>query len=114
MGNAINLIDGLDGLAGGIVAIAAGSFLLYGEVLDDRGAIDQANIGPLVAAAALGACLGYLPWNFHPARIFMGDAGALLLGLLMAADHDRHRRQLRLAGRPARPTSSSPRCSCRC
>ena len=85
MCNAINLIDGLDGLAGGIVAIASGSFLLYGEVLDDRGAIDQANIGPLVAAAALGACLGYLPWNFHPARIFMGDAGALLLGLLMAS-----------------------------
>ena len=85
MCNTINLIDGLDGLAGGIVAIASGSFLLYGEVLDDRGAIDQANIGPLVAAAALGACLGYLPWNFHPARIFMGDAGALLLGLLMAS-----------------------------
>jgi UDP-GlcNAc:undecaprenyl-phosphate GlcNAc-1-phosphate transferase len=85
MCNAINLIDGLDGLAGGIVAIAAFSFLLYGEVLDDRGAIDQANIGPLVAAAVVGACLGYLPWNFHPARIFMGDSGALLLGLLMAA-----------------------------
>lgn len=85
MVNAINLIDGLDGLAGGIVAIAAFSFLLYGEVLDDRGAIDQANIGPLVAAAVVGACLGYLPWNFHPARIFMGDSGALVLGLLMAA-----------------------------
>jgi UDP-GlcNAc:undecaprenyl-phosphate/decaprenyl-phosphate GlcNAc-1-phosphate transferase len=85
MVNAINLIDGLDGLAGGIVAIAAFSFLLYGEVLDDRGAIDQANIGPLVAAAVVGACLGYLPWNFHPAKIFMGDAGALTLGLLMAA-----------------------------
>ena len=85
MVNAINLIDGLDGLAAGIVAIAAFSFLLYGEVLDDLGAIDQANIGPLVAAAVVGACLGYLPWNFHPARIFMGDAGALVLGLLMAA-----------------------------
>jgi UDP-GlcNAc:undecaprenyl-phosphate GlcNAc-1-phosphate transferase len=85
MANAINFIDGLDGLAAGIVAIAAGSFLLYAENLDDLGAIDQANIGPLVAAAVLGACLGYLPWNFHPARIFMGDAGALQLGLLMAA-----------------------------
>jgi UDP-GlcNAc:undecaprenyl-phosphate GlcNAc-1-phosphate transferase len=85
MANAINLIDGLDGLAGGIVAIAAGSFLLYAEQLDDLGAIDQANIGPLVAAAVMGACLGYLPWNFHPAKIFMGDAGALQLGLLMAA-----------------------------
>ncbi|HEX8804452.1 MAG TPA: MraY family glycosyltransferase [Acidimicrobiales bacterium] len=85
MANAINFIDGLDGLAGGIVAIAAGSFLLYAEHLDDLGAIDQANVGPLVAAAVMGACLGFLPWNFHPAKIFMGDAGALQLGLLMAA-----------------------------
>jgi len=85
MANAINLIDGLDGLAAGIVAIAAGSFLLYAEHLDDLGAIDQANIGPLVAAAVMGACLGFLPWNFHPAKMFMGDAGALQLGLLMAA-----------------------------
>lgn len=84
MVNAINFIDGLDGLAAGIVAIAAGSFLLYGEHLDNVGAIDQANVGPLVAAAVLGACLGYLPWNFHPAKIFMGDAGALQLGLLLA------------------------------
>jgi UDP-GlcNAc:undecaprenyl-phosphate/decaprenyl-phosphate GlcNAc-1-phosphate transferase len=85
MANAINFIDGLDGLAAGVVAIAAGSFILYGEHLDDLGGIDQANIGPLVAAAVLGACLGYLPWNFHPAKIFMGDAGALTLGLSMAA-----------------------------
>ncbi|HEY8527699.1 MAG TPA: MraY family glycosyltransferase, partial [Acidimicrobiales bacterium] len=85
MANAINFIDGLDGLAAGVVAIAAGSFILYGEHLDDLGGIDQANIGPLLAAAVLGACLGYLPWNFHPAKIFMGDAGALTLGLSMAA-----------------------------
>jgi UDP-GlcNAc:undecaprenyl-phosphate/decaprenyl-phosphate GlcNAc-1-phosphate transferase len=85
MANAINFIDGLDGLAAGVVAIAAGSFILYGEHLDDLGGIDQANIGPLLAAAVLGACIGYLPWNFHPAKIFMGDAGALTLGLAMAA-----------------------------
>jgi UDP-GlcNAc:undecaprenyl-phosphate GlcNAc-1-phosphate transferase len=85
MANAINLIDGLDGLAGGIVAIASGAFLLYGERLNDQGIIDDGNIGPLIAACVLGACLGYLPWNAHPARIFMGDAGALQLGLLMAA-----------------------------
>ena len=48
-------------------------------------AIGPDNAGPLIAAAVLGACLGFLPYNFHPAKIFMGDAGALLLGLLMAA-----------------------------
>lgn len=85
MANAINLIDGLDGLAGGIVAIAAGALLLYGIRLRELDVITDDNLGPLIAACVLGTCLGYLPWNFHPARIFMGDAGALLLGLLMAA-----------------------------
>jgi UDP-GlcNAc:undecaprenyl-phosphate GlcNAc-1-phosphate transferase len=85
LANAVNFIDGLDGLAGGIVAIAGGAFLLYTEHLNDIGVIDDTNVGPLIAAAVLGACLGFLPWNFHPARIFMGDAGALLLGLLMAS-----------------------------
>lgn len=85
LANAVNLIDGLDGLAGGIVAIAAGAFLLYTGRLSDVGIIGDDNVGPLVAACVLGTCLGYLPWNVHPARIFMGDAGSLQLGLLMAA-----------------------------
>lgn len=85
MANAINLIDGLDGLAGGIVAIAAGTFFLYAHELGGEGLLAAGNVGPLVAIVALGACLGFLPHNVHPARIFMGDAGALLLGLLMAA-----------------------------
>jgi len=85
MTTAINYIDGLDGLATGIVAIASAALLLYCERLNGVGAVGPDNVGPLVAAAALGACLGFLPFNFHPARIFMGDAGALLLGLLMAA-----------------------------
>jgi UDP-GlcNAc:undecaprenyl-phosphate/decaprenyl-phosphate GlcNAc-1-phosphate transferase len=85
LANAVNLIDGLDGLAGGIVAIAAGAFLLYTERLSDLGIIGDDNVGPLVAACVLGTCLGYLPWNVYPAKIFMGDAGALQLGLLMAA-----------------------------
>lgn len=84
MANAINFIDGLDGLAGGIVAIAAGALLLYGIRLEELGAITS-ELGPLIAASVLGTCLGYLPWNFHPAKIFMGDAGALQLGLLLAA-----------------------------
>jgi UDP-GlcNAc:undecaprenyl-phosphate GlcNAc-1-phosphate transferase len=84
MANAINLIDGLDGLAAGIVAIAAGAFCVYSIHLVDLGVIARDNLGPLVAAMACGVCLGFLPHNFHPAKIIMGDAGALFLGLLLA------------------------------
>ena len=82
---ALNLIDGLDGLAAGITAIAAAAFLLYGLRLEDVGVLAPGSIGPLLAVVVLGACVGFLPWNVHPARIFMGDCGALLLGVLMAA-----------------------------
>lgn len=85
MVNAVNLIDGLDGLAAGIVGIAAGSFFLYSTNLRDAGLITDGNVGPLIALVALGLCFGFLPHNVHPARIFMGDSGAMLLGLLMAA-----------------------------
>jgi UDP-GlcNAc:undecaprenyl-phosphate GlcNAc-1-phosphate transferase len=85
MANAVNLVDGLDGLAAGIVAIAAGSFFLYSQELIDAGVINDGNLGPLVAIITLGICLGFLPHNFNPAKIFMGDGGALLLGLLMAS-----------------------------
>ena len=86
MTTAINYIDGLDGLAAGhrrpsrpprCSSTASGS-TTWARIGAD-------NVGPIVAAAVLGACLGFLPHNFHPAKIFMGDAGALLLGLLMAA-----------------------------
>ncbi|MDA8072730.1 MAG: MraY family glycosyltransferase [Actinomycetota bacterium] len=83
--NAVNLIDGLDGLAAGIVAIASAALCLYGLRLIHTGSLPPDNLGPLVAAITCGACLGFLPHNIHPAKIFMGDAGALLLGLLMAA-----------------------------
>jgi UDP-GlcNAc:undecaprenyl-phosphate GlcNAc-1-phosphate transferase len=85
LANAVNLIDGLDGLAAGIVAIGAGSFFLYGWRLLDVGVIDPSNVGPLLAVVTAGICLGFLPFNFNPASIFMGDSGALLLGLLLAA-----------------------------
>ncbi len=83
--NAVNLIDGLDGLAAGIVAIASGALAVYALRLVDLGQLPPDNLGPLIAVIAFGVCIGFLPHNFHPARAFMGDTGALFLGLLMAA-----------------------------
>jgi UDP-GlcNAc:undecaprenyl-phosphate/decaprenyl-phosphate GlcNAc-1-phosphate transferase len=82
--NAVNFIDGLDGLAAGIVGIGAAAFFIYYYTLTHRlGLPDQT--GPALASAVLaGMCLGFLPHNFHPARIFMGDTGAMLIGLLLA------------------------------
>ncbi len=85
MANAVNLIDGLDGLAAGIVAIASGTFFLYSLRLADAEVIFPGNPGALLAIITLGLVIGFLPHNVHPAKIFMGDGGALLLGLLMAA-----------------------------
>jgi UDP-GlcNAc:undecaprenyl-phosphate GlcNAc-1-phosphate transferase len=81
---AINLIDGLDGLATGIVAIGAFAFFLYSQHLSEQSLLTQPNLGPLVSIITVGICIGFLPFNFNPARIFMGDGGALLLGLLLA------------------------------
>ena len=85
MANAVNLIDGLDGLAAGVVAIAAGAIFLYAYRLSDVGLLSPDNVAPLVVAITCGLCVGFLPHNFHPAKVFMGDSGALLLGLLLAA-----------------------------
>ncbi len=84
MTQAINLIDGLDGLAAGIVAIAATAFFLYSFKLSDVDLLPPGNIGPLMAIITAGVCVGFLPFNFNPARIFMGDSGAFLLGTLLA------------------------------
>jgi UDP-GlcNAc:undecaprenyl-phosphate GlcNAc-1-phosphate transferase len=85
MANAINLIDGLDGLAAGIVAIGSAALAVYALRLESLGYLSTSDLGPLVAVITCGVCLGFLPHNFNPARIFMGDAGAMFLGLLMAA-----------------------------
>jgi UDP-GlcNAc:undecaprenyl-phosphate GlcNAc-1-phosphate transferase len=84
MANAINLIDGLDGLAAGIVAIAATSFFLYANRLNDLGLLSNGNLGPLIAIITAGVCVGFLPYNFNPARIFMGDGGSQFLGFVLA------------------------------
>ena len=79
--NAVNLIDGLDGLAAGMVAIAAIAFFAYFRTPDGT---TEANVAALTSTIVAGAAIGFLPWNFYPAKIFMGDSGSLLLGLLMA------------------------------
>ena len=84
MTNAINLIDGIDGLAAGIVAIAGGALFLFADRLFKQNFLDGTNIGPLVAIIAVGVCVGFLPFNWNPAKIIMGDAGALFLGVLLA------------------------------
>ncbi|HET9897691.1 MAG TPA: MraY family glycosyltransferase [Streptosporangiaceae bacterium] len=86
--NAVNFIDGLDGLAAGIVCIAAISYFIYYYSLTKVTSGPLAlptEAGPaLVSVVLAGACLGFLPHNFHPARIFMGDTGSMLLGLVLA------------------------------
>ncbi|MGH3851709.1 MAG: glycosyltransferase family 4 protein, partial [Pseudonocardiaceae bacterium] len=69
MANAVNLIDGLDGLAAGLVAIAAGAFFVYAYRLSGVGLLTQDNMAPMVVAATCGVCLGFLPHNFHPAKV---------------------------------------------
>lgn len=81
--NAVNYIDGLDGLAAGLSAIAAGGLFIYSTRLPTQ-FLGSDPLAPLVLAAVVGACLGFLPFNFNPARIFMGDTGAMPLGFFLA------------------------------
>ena len=84
--NAVNFIDGLDGLVAGVALIANGVFFIYSYILaTNTNQSEYFNLASLITAVLIGACLGFLPLNFHPAKLFMGDAGALLVGLLMAA-----------------------------
>ncbi len=84
--NAVNFVDGLDGLAAGLIAIGGTGFFVYTYLLTaDSGAESYANLATLVVAVLVGACVGFLPHNFHPARIFMGDSGSMLIGLTIAA-----------------------------
>jgi UDP-GlcNAc:undecaprenyl-phosphate/decaprenyl-phosphate GlcNAc-1-phosphate transferase len=83
--NAVNFIDGLDGLAAGIVGIAALAFFALSYHLSVQYHIPRALPPMLIAVVVAGICLGFLPHNFHPARVFMGDSGSMLIGLLLAA-----------------------------
>ncbi len=83
--NAVNFVDGLDGLAAGIVGIAAIGFFAYAYSISKDSGNGVFSIASLVAVALIGCCAGFLPHNFNPARIFMGDSGSMLLGLLLSA-----------------------------
>ncbi|MET8406735.1 MraY family glycosyltransferase [Streptomyces sp. NPDC005195] len=83
--NAVNFVDGLDGLAAGVVCIASAAFFLYAYRIWYSYGIEAAAPATLFAAILMGMCLGFLPHNMHPARIFMGDSGSMLIGLVLAA-----------------------------
>jgi UDP-GlcNAc:undecaprenyl-phosphate/decaprenyl-phosphate GlcNAc-1-phosphate transferase len=83
--NAVNFVDGLDGLAAGMVCIAAAAFFLYAYRIWFSYGIEAAAPATLFASILMGMCLGFLPHNMHPARIFMGDSGSMLIGLVLAA-----------------------------
>jgi UDP-GlcNAc:undecaprenyl-phosphate GlcNAc-1-phosphate transferase len=83
--NAVNFVDGLDGLSSGMVGIASLAFFLYGYRIWFGFGIEAAAPATLFAAILIGMCLGFLPHNMHPARIFMGDSGSMLIGLILAA-----------------------------
>jgi UDP-GlcNAc:undecaprenyl-phosphate GlcNAc-1-phosphate transferase len=82
--NAVNFVDGLDGLATGVVGIGALAFFAYSYLLTVNEGLTRATTSSLITVAIAGACIGFLPHNFFPARMFMGDSGAMLLGLLLA------------------------------
>ena len=83
--NAVNFVDGLDGLASGVVGIGAVAFFLFSYTLAYVNDETRAITAALLCAALAGACAGFLPHNFFPARLFMGDSGSMLLGLVLAA-----------------------------
>ncbi|MGN6445693.1 MraY family glycosyltransferase [Amnibacterium sp.] len=83
--NMMNFIDGLDGLVAGVAIIANGAFFLYSYmVLQLSSPSSYFSLATLVSATMVGVCAGFLPLNWHPARMFMGDAGSLLVGLMFA------------------------------
>ena len=83
--NAVNFVDGLDGLAAGVVGIGAVAFFVFCYFLSSENELTLATTGALLTASLAGACAGFLPHNFHPARLFMGDSGSMLIGLVLSA-----------------------------
>ena len=90
--NAINLIDGLDGLAAGIVAIASGALAVYGLRLVELGVLQTTNLGPLIAVITCGVCLGFLPHNFNPGKGVHGRCRCAVPRPVDGCGHDGDRR----------------------
>ena len=83
--NAVNFVDGLDGLAAGVIGIGAVAFFVFSYQLSALNHVTLATTPALLSAALAGACTGFIPHNFHPARLFMGDSGSMLLGLVLSS-----------------------------
>ncbi len=83
--NAVNFVDGLDGLAAGVVTMGSLAFFVFCYQLAAINKVSLAATGALLSAMLAGACVGFLPHNIHPARLFMGDSGSMLIGLFLAA-----------------------------
>ena len=122
--NAVNFVDGLDGLAAGVVGIGAVAFFVFCyQLADAQRRLRWRSPAALLCAALAGACAGFLPHNFFPARIFMGDSGSMLLGLVLSgvrADADRAVRgtdldsgRRRLGRQPAADRCCRSCCRCR-
>ncbi|MBA3719204.1 MAG: undecaprenyl/decaprenyl-phosphate alpha-N-acetylglucosaminyl 1-phosphate transferase [Nocardioidaceae bacterium] len=82
--NAVNFVDGLDGLAAGVVGIGSIAFFAYAYLLVVENDQSPVLTAAVLTAALAGACIGFLPHNFYPARMFMGDSGSMLIGLVLA------------------------------
>ncbi|MBA2532127.1 MAG: undecaprenyl/decaprenyl-phosphate alpha-N-acetylglucosaminyl 1-phosphate transferase [Nocardioidaceae bacterium] len=82
--NAVNFVDGLDGLAAGVIGIGSGAYFIYAYILAAENGVTQAIAAALLTAALGVACLGFLAHNFFPARMFMGDSGSMLIGLVLS------------------------------
>jgi len=83
--NAVNMVDGLDGLAAGVVGVGASAFFVFCYTLTRINQVERATTAAFLSIALAGVCIGFLVHNFHPARVFMGDSGSMLIGLVLSA-----------------------------
>lgn len=83
--NAVNFVDGLDGLAAGVVGVGALAYFVFCYALTIANGTDRATTAAILSVALAGVCVGFLVHNFHPARLFMGDSGSMLIGLVLSA-----------------------------